>query len=198
MGKGERTRAAILDQAIDLASVRGLEAISIGDLAGRMSLSKSGLFAHFGSKEALQRQVLEISVERFRETVLRPALKRPRGEPRLRGLIDLWLIWNDDPERPGGCPLLAASLELDDVPGQLRDYLADMRRQFLDSIARIVEGGITEGQFRPDLDAHQVAFEINALIYGHVFASRLLRDREADRFFRAAFDRLLKDARARS
>lgn len=198
MSKGERTRAAILDQAIDLASVRGLEAISIGDLAGRMNLSKSGLFAHFGSKEALQRQVLEVTVERFREMVLRPALRQPRGEPRLRALIDRWLVWNDDPERPGGCPLLAASLELDDVPGQLRDYLADMRRQFLESIARIVEGGVTEGQFRRDLDAYQVAFEINSLIYGHIFASRLLRDRDAGRFFRSAFDRVLEDARSRS
>ena len=116
MGKGKATRAAILEEAISLASVRGLEALSIGDLAGRLGLSKSGLFAHFGSKEALQMQVLQQAVARFTDTALRPAFAEPRGEPRLRAFVDRWLAWDRDPARPGGCPMIAASIELDDQP----------------------------------------------------------------------------------
>ena len=120
MRKGEQTRTLILNEAVALASQVGLEGLSIGSLAARLHLSKSGLFAHFGSKEDLQLQTLRQAQLRFEETVFRPALKAPRGLPRLRALFVNWLGWiKHNDELPGGCLILAASVEYDDRPGPI-------------------------------------------------------------------------------
>src|SRR5216110_1068336 len=116
MSKGERTKTAILEHATGLASQVGLTGLTIGVLADDLDLSKSGLFAHFQSKEALQLQVLEFAAERFVATVVRPALSTPRGEPRVRAMFENWLKWPKESALPGGCFFVAAAVELDDQP----------------------------------------------------------------------------------
>lgn len=196
MSKGEATRAAILEQAATMASVHGLEGLSIGRLAARARLSKSGLFSHFGSKEALQQAVLGHVVDDFRTQVIVPALRAPSGVERLTALFAAWLDWTTAEERRGGCPLLGASVELDDRPGPLRDYLVDRQQAWLDCIARMAAKAVAEAAFRRQLDTAQFAFQFNALGLGFNFAYRLLDDPEARRRAERAFDALLSSARA--
>jgi AcrR family transcriptional regulator len=195
MTKGAATRAAILKHAVDIAGVHGLEALSIGRLAGLTGLSKSGLFAHFGSKQALQRSVLEHVVEDFRARVIQAALREPTGLRRLRRLFDAWIDWATTDERSGACPLLGASIELDDRPGELRDYLVERQRAWLECIERMAERAVAEGELRADVDVAQLAFEINAIGLGCNFAQRLLGDERAAKRAGAAFERLLAGAR---
>jgi AcrR family transcriptional regulator len=195
MSKGLATRAAILRHAISLASVHGLEGLSIGRLAERSGLSKSGLFRHFGSKEALQRAVLESVVEDFRARVILPALREPTGSARLRRLFDAWLGWATEEQRAGGCPLLGASTELDDQPGELRDYLVEKQRAWLDCIARIATKAIEQREFRMDLDVAQFAFEFNNIGLGFNFAHRLLADDRARSRAERALESLVAAAR---
>src|SRR5690349_10613587 len=133
--KGERTRDAILDGALRLASELGLEGLSIGRLAEELDLSKSGLFAHFGSKEDLQIRTLERAAARFGEVVVRPALEAPAGEPRVRALFERWLEWPRRVRQPGGCIFVAAAAELDDRPGPARDRLVALQREWLGTLA---------------------------------------------------------------
>src|SRR5258706_6219006 len=119
--KGERTRSVILDRAAGLASESGLDGLTIGSLAAATGLSKSGLFAHFGSREELQLAVLERTREKFAEVVFRPALAKPRGLERYRAMFERWLDWTESADLPGGCPLLGAAMEFDDRPGPVRD-----------------------------------------------------------------------------
>lgn len=195
--KGDETREAILGRALTLASRVGLEGLTIGTLAEELKLSKSGLFAHFKSKEALVVQTLERAGERFREVVIEPALAAPRGEPRVRALFELFLKWPEAVPQPGGCIFQAATVELDDRPGPARDRLVRMRRDWLAVVAEAVRRAIAEGHFRSDVDPEQFAFEMDgiALMWGH--ASRLLRDPSADARASRAFEALLSAARAR-
>ena len=194
MSKGQATRAAILRQAATVASVQGLEGLSIGRLAQLSGLSKSGLFSHFGSKEALQRAVLESVVDAFRTAVILPALRAPTGIERLEQLFAAWLRWATA-ERAGGCPLLGAAVELDDRPGPLRDYLVDKQRAWLDCVARIAAKAVADGDFRTDLDTAQFAFEFNNLGLGFNFAHRLLDDAGARARTTRAFRALIAAAR---
>src|ERR1700759_3366835 len=122
--KGAETRERILTRAIQLASQRGLEGLSIGDRAADLGLSKSGLFAHFGSKEDLQVEVLRAAGSRWEQSVWKPALKAAAGRPRLVAFFEHWLRWISDPTWPGGCLFMAAATELDDREGKARDFLA--------------------------------------------------------------------------
>jgi AcrR family transcriptional regulator len=195
MRKGDTTRASILRHAVSLASVDGLEGLSIGRLAERSGLSKSGLFGHFGSKEALQLAVLECVVEDFRSRVILPALREPTGSGRLRRLFASWIEWgSEDQAWDGGCPLLGASIELDDRPGELREYLVEKQKAWLDCIARIATKAIEQGEFRADLDVEQFAFEFNNLGLGFNFAHRLLDDARARQRTKAAFESLVASA----
>jgi len=191
MSKGEQTRSSILRHAVALCSVEGLEALSIGRLAERSGMSKSGLFSHFGSKEALQRAVLEVVVEDFRSRVILPALREPGGVSRMKRLFALWLEWASEDRREGGCPLLGASTELDDRPGELRDYLVEKQRAWLDCIARIATKAVDEKAFRADLEAEQFAFEFNNIGLGFNFAHRLLDDAYAAQRAGSAFESLV-------
>jgi AcrR family transcriptional regulator len=146
VSKGQETRGVILDEAGRLARRVGLGGLTIGSLATQTGMSKSGLFAHFGSKESLQLQVLEHSSERFVDDVIRPALKAPRGEPRVRDLFERWIAWDS---LEGGCPLVAASFELDDQPGAVRETLVRVQRDWADTLATVFTSGIGEGHFRP-------------------------------------------------
>ena len=198
MRKGERTRSAILDGAVKLASELGLEGLTLGRLADELELSKSGLFAHFASKENLQVETLERAAARFSEVVVRPALEAPAGERRLRALFDRWMEWPRRVRQPGGCIFVAAAAELDDRPGPARDRLVELQQEWRETLARVVRRGQEVGEFRAELDPEQVAFEIHGIGLAHHHAMRLLRDPKALEHARAAIDRLIADARARS
>ncbi|HKV10835.1 MAG TPA: TetR/AcrR family transcriptional regulator [Thermoanaerobaculia bacterium] len=195
MGKGAETRDRIVEQALRLASRDGLEGLTIGSLSSELGLSKSGLFAHFGSKDELQLQVLKAAVERFEEAVVQPALATPRGEPRLRSFFARWLAWMDDPAKPGGCLFIAATVELDDRPGPQRDFLVESQERRLAFLTRAVRIGIEAGHFSADLDPEQLAFEIDAIALGYHQSRRLLRDPKAALRAHNAFDRLINASR---
>ena len=158
--KGERTRVTILDEALRIVSKSGLEGLTIGTLAEATGLSKSGLFAHFGSREELLLAVLAHGQEAFTAVVFKPAMDHPRGIPRLRAMFVNWLDWTDSAELPGGCPMLGGATEFDDKPGPVRDMLAGGQRTWTETLKRGVRQGIEEGQLRPDTDPEQIAFEM--------------------------------------
>jgi len=193
--KGELTRQAIVERAARVASRVGLAGLTIGELADELQISKSGLFAHFGSKEALQLQVLEFGAQRFVDAVVRPTLAAPRGEPRVRELFERWLAW---PAASGlaGCLFVALATELDDRGGPARERLVQLERDWLDMIANCFRTGLSEGHFRGDLDAEQCAHELHGILLACHHAVRLLRDESALARTRRAFERLLADARA--
>ncbi|MGE5719707.1 MAG: TetR/AcrR family transcriptional regulator, partial [Nocardioidaceae bacterium] len=175
MGKGELTKAAILDEAVQIASRVGFGGLSIGQLADRVEMSKSGLFAHFRSKEQLQLQAMERARQRFVDVVIRPALAAPRGIARVRAVFDRWLEWTHQALQ-GGCIFVAAAAELDDQPGALRDALVRNERDWLEFIATVAGTAVAEGELRDDLDLEQFAFEVHGVMLAHHHASRLLHD----------------------
>jgi AcrR family transcriptional regulator len=192
MSKGAETREAILDTASRLARSVGLGGITIGTLANTAELSKSGLYAHFRSKESLQLAILDHSRKRIVAEVLAPALTTPRGEPRVRALFENWLKWDS---QDGGCVFVAASSELDDQPGPVRDRVVRCQQDWLDSLAEVFRTGVTEGHFRADVDPDQFAFEEDGVMLSYHMSNRLLSDRlSADRA-RHAFEALLDRAR---
>jgi AcrR family transcriptional regulator len=193
--KGETTRHTILEHAAGLATQIGLEGITIGRLAEDLSLSKSGLFAHFQSKEALQLQVMEFAASRFVDAVVKTALRAPRGEPRVRALFDHWLAWPQRSGLPGGCFFVAASVELDDRPGPVRERLVRMQRDWLDTLAQAVRIAVSEGHFQKDVDPDQLAYEMYGIMLVTHHATRLLQDGTAGARAREAFERLLASAR---
>src|SRR5574337_1703958 len=188
MGKGEQTRTAVLDRAVQLASAVGLEGLTIGRLAGEARLSKSGLFAHFASKEDLQVRTLERAAEHFVEVVVRPGLAARRGEPRVRELFERWLRWPEEVPQPGGCIFVAASAELDDRPGPARDRLVRLQRDWLDVLAGAARVAQDEGHFRAQADRAQLAFEMYGIMLMTHQSRRLLRDRKAVARARRAFE----------
>lgn len=195
MGKGALTRQVILDKATAIASEVGLGGLTIGKLAEELELSKSGLFAHFGSKESLQVAILEHAAERFVEVVVKPGLRAPRGEPRLRALFDRWRQWPKLNPMPGGCILVAAAIELDDRPGPARDLLVKQQRDWQDLLASTVRGAVVEGQFRKDVDPEQFAHDLYGVMLGYHHALRLLRDPRAEKRAVRAFENLVDGAR---
>jgi AcrR family transcriptional regulator len=196
MSKGEDTRREILERAAGLASQVGLEGLTIGRLADELELSKSGLFAHFHSKEALQVETLRFAAELFVDRVVRPALKAPRGEPRVRALFERWLEWAKANPLPGGCVFVAAASEMDDREGPAREELVRQQRDWLELIASVARTAIREGAFRADADPEQFAYELHGVKLAYHHASRLLRDPAAEARARRAFDALLDNVRA--
>src|SRR5581483_3099532 len=134
MTKGGDTRERILDSAFRLAARDGLEGLSLAGLAGELGMSKSGLFAHFGSKEELQLEMLRTASDRFVEKVLRPAFRQPRGLPRVKAIFDNWRRWASDPSLPGGCISVAAAAEVDDREGPVRDFVVTQHSELLRTI----------------------------------------------------------------
>jgi AcrR family transcriptional regulator len=191
MRKGQRTRQDILGQAVALASEYGLEGLTIGSLADRLGMSKSGLFAHFGSKEDLQLATLMNARERFERVVFSPALAAPRGLPRLRDLFRRWLAWGDDPATPGGCVIIGATIEYDDRPGPIRDALVASQQDLRRTLARAVEIAVEEKHLRQDTDAQQFAFDLFAIAYAAHHDRRLLKDPAAVTRATTAFEALI-------
>jgi AcrR family transcriptional regulator len=197
--KGEDTRRAILADAIAQASAVGLSGLTIGTLAKRAGLSKSGLFAHFESKEALQIQVLDAARDRFVAEVVSPALKQPRGEPRVRALFEGWLRWADlswaSDAAPSGCLFVAAAAELDDQPGPVRDHLVEIQRDWVDALETAARIAIEAGHFRRDLDASRWAFEVWGLMLGYHWYRRLLQAPQAAAWVKEGFEALIARSR---
>ncbi len=191
MSKGDETRDAILTQATSVASKVGLTGMTIGQLASHTGMSKSGLYAHFESKEALQIEILRHTRERFVDRVVRPALQSPRGVARLRTLFESWLAWSEAFEE-GGCLFVAASSELDDQPGPVRDRLVRDERDWLELIATIAATAVSEGEFSSELDVEQVAYELHAITLNHQHSSRLMQDPRSLERARRAFDSLVE------
>jgi AcrR family transcriptional regulator len=193
--KGEVTRQAILQRAVQLATQTGLEGLTIGGLATELGLSKSGLFAHFRSKEALQIQVLDAAAERFVEQVVKPAVREPRGESRVTAIFDRWITWTRSNSGRGGCLFVAAAAELDDRPGPVRDRLVALQKGWLEMIAIVFRAGMSERRFRADADPDQFAHDLYSVMLGFHHAWRLLRDPRAEERARAALERLLSSVR---
>ena len=192
MSKGELTRERIVDAARALASRVGFDGLSIGELAQNIGMSKSGLFAHFGSKEELQLRVLESEVARFETEVFHPAIKEPRGEPRIRALFDRWLNWNRHAYVRGGCLIISASVEFDDQPGPLKQATKEAQTRLLDGVARACRLAIEVGHFRKDVNPEQFAFALYGIVLAHHFVSRVSDDPKSERRAHQVFEQLLE------
>ena len=189
--KGEQTRAAILDEALKIASRLGLEGLTIGSLADATAMSKSGLFAHFGSREDLQLAVLEHAAQRYGELVFVPALKVERGLPRLRALFARWLDWTLESGLPGGCIMISAAAEYDDRPGPIRDAVIANQHRGRAISEKAVRLAIEEGHLRPGTDPEQIAFEMLGIVLASHNHRRLLGDKESRKRALTAFEQLI-------
>jgi AcrR family transcriptional regulator len=196
MSKGEHTRETILETALARASEVGLGGLSIGELAKDVGMSKSGLFAHFESKEHLELEILRRAAQVFIDKVMTPAIKAPRGEPRIRKFFELWLGWAKASDLPGGCVFIAAASELDDQPGPLRDYLVSTQKDWLGALAQAARIAIDEGHFRKDLDPDQFAWRMYSIPLAYHHFARLLRIPDAEQRAYQDFEDLLASARA--
>jgi AcrR family transcriptional regulator len=183
--RGLRTRRAILRKAVNIASVEGLEGLTIGRLASVLRISKSGLFAHFGSKEDLQCAVVDEAREIFVERVVRPAYQF-QGLRRLRALCENWLAYSEERVFPGGCFFSAASLEFDDRPGRVREQIVGLMRKWLGNLEQAARDAQSAGEITKAADPRQLAFEIQALAMGANWSSRLFRDPSVFRSVRSA------------
>jgi len=197
MRKGELTRAAILDVALELASREGLEGLTIGLLADKMNMSKSGVFAHFGSREDLQMEVLKLYHHRFEQEVFFPSMKEARGIARLQAMFARW-IKRVSVEIASGCIYISGAVEYDDRPGPIREELVAMVRAWQGALLRCVQQCIDAGQLQPDADAQQMVYEMYGLILALHHDARFLRSPGSVDRARLGFDRLLENYRTTS
>ena len=195
--KGQQTKAAIVEAALGLATQIGLEGLSIGALAEVMQMSKSGVFAHFGSREELQISVVREYHTRFEEEVFYPAMAAPRGLPRLRAMFDNWMK-RTSVEIDSGCIYISGAVEFDDRPGPVRDALASSVNTWLSAMRRAVELAVAQGHLDPETDANQMVFEIHALILALHYEARFLRSPNSLGRAVKAFDGIVRRFSARA
>jgi AcrR family transcriptional regulator len=188
--KGQQTRAAILEAALALASQMGLEGLSIGALAEVTKMSKSGVFAHFGSREELQIAVIREYHARFEDEVFFPAIGQPRGLPRLRALFERW-VQRVAVELEAGCIYISGAVEFDDRPGPVRDALADMVRAWHAALERAIRGAVQAGHLRTDTDTAQMLFELHGLVLALHHDWRFLRNTGVLDRARTGFERVV-------
>jgi AcrR family transcriptional regulator len=192
--KGEMTRAAIVEAALQAASRDGLEGLTIGTLADSMQMSKSGVFAHFGSREELQLAVLKAYVQRFVDEVLRPAVTKPRGLPRLEAILERWVSFLAR-EMTRGCIMIAGAVEYDDVPGPLRDEMVAIIAGWKRDLIKAIRQAVSEGHLKRNVDAQQLVFEVYGLMLAMHQDARLLRSADSAKRARAGLRRLIDAAR---
>ena len=195
--KGQQTKMAILDAALGLATQIGLEGLSIGALAEATHMSKSGVFAHFGSREELQISVIREYFTRFEQEIFFPAMKEPRGLPRVQALFSNWMK-RVAVEIQSGCIFISGAAELDDRPGPVRDALVASVRIWLNALDRAVMSAREQGHLAPDTDAHQMAFEIHGLILALHYEARFLQTPGSIERANKGFDNVLARYGARS
>jgi AcrR family transcriptional regulator len=186
--RGDETRRLVLRRAVDLASVEGLDGVTIGRLAEELSISKSGLFAHFGSKEALQLATIRAARAIFSQLVVVPALSKPAGMARLRALLDGWIDYSRDREFPGGCFFSRATHEYASRPGAVRDALVEVEEEWLVLVARTVTEARDQGELRADVDPQQLAYELDAYLDSANLRSLLTGDLRVYELARTAVD----------
>jgi AcrR family transcriptional regulator len=187
--KGVATHGAIVERAIELVRKQGLESLSIGGLAQAAAMSKSGVFAHFGSREDLQLAVLDAVAEDFSRKVLGQAFLQPRGVKRLRAILAGWMDWTHG----AGCPMIAAVIEYDDRPGTIRDRVVHWQRRLREALIRAVQLAVETGELREDTDAAQFAFEMFGIVLVLHHDTRLFGGTDAIVRATRAFDRLIAD-----
>lgn len=194
MRKGDATRLRVLDEAARQAATRGITVISLGEVAAGAGISKSGLFKHFESKEAMQQAVLERALQQFTDQVWLPAATLPQGRERLARIFDLWLAWACEQNAGRGCLIMTAAVELDDQPGPLRDLLQSQLRRWEKTLVR--EFMALKDPPLPEQDAAIAAFQMKSFVLGHNESRRLLEDAGARALAQASFDALLARAGA--
>ncbi len=194
MSKGAATCDRILEQAVEMSSEVGLDGVTIGELAKRLKMSKSGLYAHFDSKEALQCSALDTAAARFIAVVVTPMLKKPRGLPRVEALYKNWLRWTTEEFR-GGCLFMAAAMEFDDRPGAVRNRLLQHQRDMMDMIARAASIAVKEGHFAASLDPEQFAYDFWGLLMAYHHYCRLLNCPQARQRADHSFKQLIERSR---
>lgn len=190
----QNTRGRILWCGLEMVSERGLGGVSIGGLARRAGLSKSGLFAHFRSKEELQVELLRAAEAALRREVVAPAMQAPEGLPRVRVLVGRWLGWASRSGLPGGCPLYGAAFELDDAEGPARDFLAESKRAWSGLLAGLVGEAVALGHLRDGLDVDQFVWQLDGVYLAHHVSQRLVRDSGADARALAALEDLISSS----
>lgn len=189
MRKGDATKARILEETARQAAVKGFGAVSLNDVAEAVGLSKSGLFKHFESKEVMELATLDQGFDRFVEFVWTPTESLPHGRPRLEKIFERWLDWSEVENAAGGCLIVAASVELDDQPGPLRDLLIRRTKQWRKALAREVKA-LRDPELS-DEEAAIVVFQMKSYVLGHADAKRLMGDSTARKAAHAAFSALL-------
>jgi AcrR family transcriptional regulator len=192
VSKSEATHQRILWRGLEIVSERGLAGVSLGRLARRAGISKSGLFAHFRSKEELQVELLRAAEEALRREVVAPAMEAPGGLPRLRALVGCWLGWAVRSGLPGGCPLYGAAFELDDADeGPVRAHLTESKREWSGMLEGLVRDAMARGHLGGDLDATGFVWQLDGIYLSHHVSQRLMRDPEAGARARVAFEALV-------
>jgi AcrR family transcriptional regulator len=192
MSKGQSTREAIIDEALRQASRIGLETLSLAPLADRLNLSKSGLFAHFKSKEALQLEIFNEAVDRFKRQVAIKARADGSSETRLRALFDAYLTWIRGTDADGGCLFMTMTQEYDDRPGEIRDRLIESQLAWRALLAGLVREGMSDGSFGPDADPEQFVFEFTGAALAFQHSSKLMGDAKARQRALAALEHTLQ------
>lgn len=194
VGKRDVTHQRLLKQGLELVSEQGFDSVTIGELGKRTELSKSGVFAHFGSVEALHLALLQAANELARLEVVTPAMQAPPGLPRLRRLFDRWLGWAARSGLPGGCPFVAATAEFSEAEGEVRDYLGESVRGLVGIFQTCINEAIVEGQLSEGVDAKALAWQIFGLYNAHHVMQRLMRDADADAVALQGLEKLLTTA----
>ena len=194
MPHGERTRLEILEAAVTLAASEGLEGLTIGRLADRVGMSKTGLFTHFGSKEALQLATVDAAYQEFLTEVVTPAMEMAPGVHQLGAVFDLYFSYVERRIDRGGCFFTAATLEMDDRPGKVHDAIANIAQMRGELVVETLKQAVTRGELKRSTDIEQLAFELTALASGANLTIQLQKSPQAIERVRKAFHRLLDDA----
>ena len=193
---GRATRDRILDTGLNLLSTSGFAGVTIGILASQVGMSKSGLFAHFKSKEEIDIALLERMVEVAYKNVVVPAMRAQQGLPRLTALVENWFGWSTKAGLLGGCPAAAGMFELDDVEGPVRDKLLDLEKQWNEALKQFVAESISSGELRKDLDIDQFIWELMGFYLNHHASRRFMRSRDANTRASKAFQGLIERSRS--
>ena len=190
MTKGKDTKYAILETALDMASQFSLESVTIGTLAKATNMSKSGLFAHFQSKENLQIEILKFAADDFTGHVVLPALRKKAGISRIKTLVENWIQWGA--KLKGGCIFVSAGTEFSERPGKVRDYLLYQQEEWIASLKKIAQSAIRAKVFRADIDCEQFAFDLYSLLLGYHYYHILLRRHSSRERQETALDHLIR------
>jgi AcrR family transcriptional regulator len=192
--RGQETKKQILEEAMKIASTHGIQGITIGELAKKVGMSKSGLFAHFANKDNLQLQILNMASEHFVESVLKPAFKKEKGVPRLKALFNNWLIFlNDDSTLPGGSIFISASFELDDRPGALKDYVQKSQELLILNIEKAVQLAIECKHLKSTTNKSEFAWKLYSYVLGYHHFKRMLHNPKAEELIKNAFKELIEE-----